>query len=323
MRDTLRCPGCDAELTLPASSADQSVQCPRCRRAFRIGKRSSTAVTTAKPVRIGSVSTTEDHELFEEPRRLIPLHAPVGGWFALVTRLTLAASVAAFAMPTAYIVYDRMLQWLAPGFHFRPGDGGMNPRHEEIRLVDHAFFWIQITTWPAFLAFAIWLCLASRNAWLLATGLVISPARASAVFVLHVLDGIAFYVIFAVLMREGNPYWVFGLFLAPAINVAVAYFSLQEIWRASDPHQIERLDSWRQIPANWWIRLWALFCLCGPFFFVVAIIDELWGAHRLAGTCFFLAPLAMATAGILLIKITRGITMRQRQRYERLYEEPG
>lgn len=321
MTETTSCPGCDAELTLPFLAAGKTIRCPNCRSIFKPRKRSSPAVTAARPV---PKAPTEDHELFEEPRQLVPLRSPSGTWFGMVARLALAVSVGAFAMPVAYLTYDAVLfRWLAPGIHFHPVEFGrpQQPPREMAMLMDHAFFWIEVTTCPALLAFAIWLFLASHNARLLATGIRSFPGRAVAVLFLSVATEIALYRILLELRLGDDLRWVFGPLVVPVLNAILIYITLQELWRASDPNAIKNLGSWQRIPPSWLVRVWGLHCLAAPLF----VLASLWlnDLSRGSEVLILLASLTFAMVGILLIIIIRSITQRQRQRYTRLYEDPA
>ena len=323
MDATLLCPGCHARLTLPSLTAGATMQCTRCGHSFEPIECSSSAVTAVPPFAGGPSAATGIHELSERPRPRVLLHPFADGWIGMVARLALAASVAAFAMPAAFVAYDHAKQWLALEIRF--GDDGRIPlQHREVSmLIDFSIFWIQIAIWPALIAFAFWLYVASRNARLLAAGLTFSSLHGVAVFFLPI-NGIVLYMILRAI-HHWNPSlcWVIGLFFVPAVSVIVVYLHLQEIWRASDPYAIKRLDSWRKTRANPWIRLWALFCLGVPLLAGAGVIDDCWGRNRMAGVLFLLAPLSLAIAGVVLIAVIRSITVRQRERYHRLYEDPA
>jgi hypothetical protein len=108
MPDTLRCPGCAAELILPPSADGNMVQCPRCRQVMDQTSRSSAAVTAASPAAAPTVEGA-DHEQFKPTPRVAKLFPPAGGWFAYVFSSILVGNVVVFSI-CAYLYFERTRQ---------------------------------------------------------------------------------------------------------------------------------------------------------------------------------------------------------------------
>lgn len=84
MDRTVVCPGCQAQLVLPGLPAGQTVQCPKCKHVFETTTRLPSAVMAIPPqASYGTSVDTEDHELFEQPRRLVPVGRLWGSWLAI------------------------------------------------------------------------------------------------------------------------------------------------------------------------------------------------------------------------------------------------
>jgi hypothetical protein len=278
MEKMIPCPGCDAELRVPALDPGTRVQCPHCRRVLKVRRHPSTAVRAGDPIAIRS-SIAEDHELFDEPPRLVPLNAPLASWFSLLARLALAIHVGAWAMPAAYFVYD----WLTP-----PGiqDGGRptQPPREITLLMDHASFWIQITFWPAAATFVLWIYVACRDACLMATQLKHVPSNV-----------------------------IVGLFV-PLLNIVVLYLTLQQLWRASDPDRTKRLDSWEKTPPSELIRVWVVLFLSVPFAIAFSLFLP-WYSMFIALPSLYIAIQGALMIAIIR-SITRRQQERYRRLYE-------
>ena len=157
---------------------------------------------------------------------------------------------------------------------------------------------MNIAYWPTALVYLAWLYQASKNLRLLQ------------------VEGISH-----------TPGWAVACYFVPIANLFRPCVELQEIWRASDPVQIEEPFSWQKCPPTNLIRFWWMFFLASCFFAYVAIqLEQLEfeleiAKHSSAAWLYCLANLGMLPAGPLLILIIRGTTQRQRERYARLYEE--
>src|SRR5262245_52842737 len=152
MQNNVRCPGCDAELTLPDMGVHE-VQCPRCRHVFEPAKNrnANVAVTTAVPMAMPR-EVEEDHELFAPPPHVAKTYPPVGGWFTSVFVFALCINAFVFSCYTFLLLMDL---------------------HEELDvLLAGRFFWffhrsedwVPLAPWPALLGFFVWVFIASRNA---------------------------------------------------------------------------------------------------------------------------------------------------------------
>lgn len=163
------------------------------------------------------------------------------------------------------------------------------------QAVHQAESWQAITSWVALPSFAIWFFLISRNARLLrADGISLSPST------------------------------ILLIFCCPILNFIMIYINLQEVWRASDPRQIDGGEAWRRAPPSALIRLWGLNVLCAPVLIYAGFhIDGLRIDNgELSGWLFCIANLNIAGAGGLLIAIIYFLQARQQERYIRLYEDP-
>src|SRR5262249_6538336 len=152
--------------------------------------------------------------------------------------------------------------------------GFLDPPRDMAVLNRHALFWMQVTTLPAFLAFVVWNCLAFRNARLMASGPSLSYWRSFIVPYACVLNVASMYFFFFVAMFAAGPSGLIGLLLVPVLNVAVAYFNLQTIWRSSDPVEIARPGAWRTVIPSWRIRFWAWLCCAAPLLLIVVVVDD-------------------------------------------------
>ena len=309
MLETLRCPGCDADLALSAMSDGEAVQCPRCQRVFEPSKNTGSAVRAGAPLAVGAASSiAEDHELFEPTPRLVPCKGLRGNWVAVLAMLMLAGDAAIFAFQ-AYTEYE-FAKLQAQEMQLRAlladpdaaddavvvlEDEVAEQRDRWLRLQRQAEAWVQDASWLSIFPFALWLYLTACNARLL------QAARFSC-----------------------SPAWVVGVLWVPLYNLVFLYQNLQEIWRASDPLATETPVSWRKVPPSLLIRLWALSLLCLPL--LVFVVFEADRASLKNGVVVAVASLAanviVVAAFLLMIAIICSITLRQRQRYIRLYEDP-
>ena len=100
MQDTLRCPSCAAELTLPATFGDASLamQCPRCLHVFDAPTTSSTAIAETPAHRRPSSPESDNLTSLPPTPRLRKFNAPEGGWFSVVFMLVLAVNAALISL---------------------------------------------------------------------------------------------------------------------------------------------------------------------------------------------------------------------------------
>jgi len=219
MHDTLRCPGCKAELKLPALSTGQTVQCPRCQHTVDPARPFSTALKAhppaASPVR--AEATPLDDHLPDDLRTLLrpdPLHRE---WLAWLAMAILAVSV----------LSSLMLIGVSGGLVQLSDLAELDGRRDEWPIGRLARLFDRVTFWLAALAFLAWLYQASHNLKTLKSfGASHQPATA-------VLS-----------------------FFTPIINFYWPYVIVQEIWQGSDPHAIDSRFAWFDVPASSTIRYW-------------------------------------------------------------------
>ncbi len=319
MAKTLPCPGCKAELVLPALPTGQAVQCPRCQQVFEPGFLPA-AAAPSKPFQDTSCTTAAGiddlgNELLPEARYR-PLH---GEWKAPTALLCLALSTLCYGLQL-YVNFERaqLIQLQArlfepPAFLRAERLPRADARKQEIvaferrgvnfhqRLTGPAEILHHVTGWPAAFFFLIWLHQAAWNLRSLqASGIVFSP-------------------------------WSVVLsFFITVLNLFRPYLAMQEIWRASDPRVIHGSRSWRQAPGGivviaWWSAVLAAGItalggnwMCHDPGFGVDDADRLRGAWLWCASNF-----AMMIAGATLIGVVRGIQQRQRARHTRIYEDPA
>jgi phage FluMu protein Com len=278
MTETVRCPDCNAELTLPASLA-QEARCPRCERVFEPSTRSSTAVTAEKRSTILRHSLQENEQI--EPKALHLVIPPPGGdWCGIAASVMIAVNTAALALPACLLAVDN-LQWnLAPEVWIE------DPfQIERFSFLKEWFFWVWVTAIPAYLGFSAWYYVACRNAHPIMPGRLLGPEFAVAFLFIPLVNGIALYV------------------------------NLQEIFRASDPSTIWNSDAKDAASGSRLVRFWALSLVFAPLILCVSaclLLDYSGLAEFLA----VFAILSVAAAGVFLIAIIRSIMLRQRRLYE-------
>jgi hypothetical protein len=277
---------------LPSSANEASVQCPRCERVFTPMDSLSFAVKTAAsaPPQCPS-SSLDDHELLPQSTSLlVKVHPPAGQWLVHGTMLLLAAT----SIPLLIWAYSELeAMEMRAEIRAQVGmpivDGRWTEHH---RFTASVQSWIQMTALPALAAFMIWSVVAAHNTRSLhATGFM--------------------------------PWQVFivGFFCIPGLNVLAAYVNLQDVWRASDPTEIDGPTTWRKVPASWWIRAWGVVVLSVPLQIVVAVQAASAGHHTLESYLGMSAILSVVVSNLLLIGIIRSINLRQQERYHRLCED--
>src|SRR5262249_25463698 len=110
MQKTLRCPGCEAELTLLASDAARG-QCPRCRCAFDLPRHTpTTALTADAPLPLpghGAMANLDD-DLPADLRTLVRPDPLTGEGKALLAMCGLACSVISYGLQT-FMSYVRVI----------------------------------------------------------------------------------------------------------------------------------------------------------------------------------------------------------------------
>jgi hypothetical protein len=313
MVDTVPCPGCNANLTLPAMPPGQTVQCPRCRHVFE--PEAQTVVARA-PAPASPHPLTAPDEAIDAPLvrdRPGTLQPPVGTWCGYLALLLLAANALSFVLQAvveverimlidqeALIAEARVLQRRHP---IERGAKAVDPDARWLdarwrdwgQFADTARFLLHATLWPALVAFLIWLSQAYGNL-----------TRLSA-------SGLAY-----------TPEWAVGLFLLPIVNLITPFAVIQELWRASHPLATQTPREWRGTSCAMIVRVW-WFLYFGA---IVLWLAELFlGAHsdrRREGPTGawigFIQSVVAAGAAALLACIVYKIMQRQQERYRRLDE---
>src|ERR1051325_3280842 len=227
MQETLRCPGCQAELTLTASDA-RSGQCPRCRSVLDLTPAAgNTALTAASPLPTARYLHTKadlDDDMPDDLRTLVRPDPLTGEWRAILAAFVLTFSVFSYGLQ-AYHAYERG-RWLRQEQHVLFHAPAPFPDTGLAAVVHEAVYW------PAMICFLVWLYQASRNLKLLqSAGMSHTPAAAV----------VSFFV--------------------PFMNLYRPYFIMQEIWRGSDARAAGSSLAWLDAPRAGAIRFWWLFFL--------------------------------------------------------------
>jgi hypothetical protein len=309
MDDTVACPGCEAQLVLPALPVGQTAQCPRCRRVFEPTRGRSRPITTTT-----STVVAMDAPPSMAKSTVVGMDVPVG---PMVTRPPLPlggnrrAILAMILIGVVCFFYSLQLclqveqSWLLFELDNLPVGRFADPvRHgllenrlfkaENIAAVVHRF--LNLAFWPALIVYLLWLYQASRNL-----------SRLSA-------DGLTH-----------TPGWAVGAYFVPIANLIRPCQEMQEIWRASDPENIENSVAWQVSRSSSIVRLWWFaLLLAGALSMFAHYRKEVAGGFLQDQNDLriqILVSLAMLVAGVLLILIIRSIRQRQRERYKRLYGE--
>jgi hypothetical protein len=319
MDETVRCPGCQAHLTLPSVPAGQTVQCPRCRQVFEPARQRARSTAAPSPpsgtareiIEDFDDDTPADARLFGRPE---PLRGERKATIAIVM---LAACILSYGVQF-YVNFERaqLIQLeqelrepprfplgFAPEFRqpVDPRIADLDRRWENLEqygglanLLHHAIYW------PTMVVFLIWFHRAYRNLQnLQAKGLSDIPILATASF------------------------------FVPILNLFRPYLVVQQIWRASDPRFISPPESWTGSPRALSARLWWFFFLAASMLSTLRLLTSAGDQGRIgddeliASQIAWASNLCMIVAGLLLIFIIRGIAQRQRERYIRLYEDPA
>ena len=309
MEDTLRCPGCQAQLLLPSLPAGQTVQCPRCQNVFEPFAQRARAAPAAAPPVARAVSVRIEDETLDDPRRWKKPEPMRGGWKAPVAMVMLMLSIASFG-PLIHVHYEQMQlatrqekqNRLVNELDFRRRDAAFQrlmaieqERQRWERYASNVSKYHHLVLWPTIFFFLLWLHQASSN-----------------VRLLRVAD-----VTF-------RPPWAVGSFFLPFVNVFIPYAVFQELWRTSDPRGHDNPNAWKLRPASWLIRVWwGLFVTAAAFPFVGAIWFEMtrgtnFESHWAMSWC--VSNALMMSAGVLLIAIIRQIARRQPARYAQFHE---
>ncbi len=289
MHDTLRCPGCGADLTLPNLPTGQDVQCPRCQTIFE-PKRAAT--NAPLPLRKRPILLDEsDDDWPRDPRSLVRPDPLIGQWKAVVAGVALASSVLSYGMQ-AYLDYEhgRFLKQIQEG-----GFQAEFPGLFTERMARWARLFHEGTFWPAVVFFLIWIYQASRNLKLLQSAGMLHTPIMSVVY-----------------------------FFVPVMNLYRPYFVMQEIWRGSDPHAVGNSLTWIDAPKGAVVRSWWFFFLAALVLRVASRQLEShvnWESLGTIALMSCLSHLCMVVAGVLLIVIVSAVAIRQRERYARLYAD--
>lgn len=149
MQDTLRCPGCAAELTLPGANATDSMQCPRCLHVFDAQTTTSTAIAPSPELRRNGLADCEavTTTLPPTPRLKKPI-APPGRWFTVAFILVLAANAALLSLF---------------GFEFMQREGFV-PRDPNFQITDIVNLVATMSPSVTLLIFVTWCIVAGQSA---------------------------------------------------------------------------------------------------------------------------------------------------------------
>jgi uncharacterized protein DUF4328 len=151
-----------------------------------------------------------------------------------------------------------------------------------------------VAPWPALVAFFLWVLVATKNARNLnADGLL--P---------HATLVLAFLCCFP--------------------GIILSYIHLQQLWRASDPYEIEECESWKNVRGSWMVRTWgALLFVAAPALSYISFRFDARGLREATFFCVTLSCVSIMLSCGLLIVIVHLIRRRQFERYLRLYEGPA
>jgi hypothetical protein len=138
---------------------------------------------------------------------------------------------------------------------------------------------------------------------------------------------------------RNSPGWAIGAFFVPVLNLFLPCVVLQELWQSSDPGATRNGHAWKNSPCSWVVRSWWLLCLAGLILGNVAVnihsevllerrpglrpFNPLHHTPVEATIAWGLANLCFLAAALAQIYLVRRITVRQRERYIRLYEDPA
>ena len=263
------------------------MQCPRCQLVFTSAGPASVAVTAAAPSARSNPPESEDQDLFQEPPPILLLEPPRGRWLTWATMVLLGVNVVVFAA-WGYVWFERWQLVVNEVPFFRDG-----PWNQHFRLSHRVEEAAGLAPWPAILAVVVWSFVMQRNARSLnAAGLI--PWSALIIGALCCLPAVVLF-----------------------------YINLQELWRSSDPYEIREPDSWRHVPASWWIRAWGLLALSVPIFIFLGFQFGKAGREfdRVLDWLALAANFNAVLGLILLMVIMEIIGRRQQQRYIRLHDE--
>jgi hypothetical protein len=104
----------------------------------------------------------------------------------------------------------------------------------------------------------------------------------------------------------------------------LSYIHLQQLWRASDPYEIEECESWKNVRGSWMVGTWgALLFVAAPALSYVCFRLDDRGLREATFFCSTLSCISIVLSCGLLIVIVHLIRRRQFERYVRLYEDPA
>jgi hypothetical protein len=292
MQPTLRCPSCTADLLVPETPAAPNLRCPRCGNVVDSDPSTErTALTVAPPVTFapGPQPRIElEDNLPADLRVLIrpdPLH---GIWTGLLATVLIGMCILSNGVQ-AYLSFERA--WQPPHNH------QLQVRHLDFKdRFGLAANRVQLLTAPAAaLGFFFWLYFASANLRALqSVGMAHTPGLA----ILH--------------------------YFIPLFNLYRPHVTMQEIWRGSDPDAIGSSLAWIDAPRSGLVRAWWLTFVGAAG---LGMLAHYWERLPVAlprsdfAWMWGFSHVGMMIAGVLVIVIIQQITIRQRERYERLYAE--
>ncbi|MBI3822079.1 MAG: DUF4328 domain-containing protein [Planctomycetes bacterium] len=292
MNETVLCPFCQAQLTLPSAAEKQAVQCPRCGREFEPSRKPASASSSSDRSARGATKT-----------------APLGGeWKATLAMALLAGCILGFACQL-YVntvrlsLLNEKQDIFNEDFNFRgPGNGALVPPEFLDRwdhwdrtagnMVRFSVVLFLATT----VAFFLWLHQVAANLRLLqADGLTHSPATAL----------LSFFI--------------------PVVNIVRPCAILQEISQASDPRTIRSARAWKSASPLHTITLWWLCFLgaCGSALLCmwVASNNPDLDIQQITVVLWCASNMAMILAAILLMLVIHTLEQRQQERYAKLLED--
>jgi hypothetical protein len=307
MEETVRCSGCQAQLTLPSLPPGQTVQCPRCQHVFEPFRQRATPAIPAAPI---SQDAADDHgnRPAQDWPSIVGVKPPGGGRLAILTMAMLGAAVLCFGLEMhARIEQIQLLEMerdlglprvIGPGFQFNLRRNAMDRLHADfyrysctLAIAHSAIGCLTL------LLFLVWLYRAASNA--------------------RQLRALETYY---------SPVLAFGSFFIPLANLFLPCMIIQEIWKASNPIAIETPVAWKERPRSLLVRLWWFSYLIGGIFsFVSARWYEMTPDGDLPAKWkwlmfWWVSMLIMIVAALLLIVLIREITQRQKERYANLLE---
>jgi hypothetical protein len=314
MEEVVRCPECDASLTLPSVAAGQAVQCSRCQNSF-VPAPSRDHVLATPNVVCADTDSGAFQELSQGNRETLPaVERPQAGGTAMVAVIAIALCLCAFVV---HLCATHMRMEIA------------REEISEIRKIGEKALKMNRRDDRNRLDTALSVLAPQKNWWW-------SCAHASlaVAFMLFCIAGLFFlnWVSWAAVdltkLRPG----VLVFSRKVADGAAAPFFRpvsmVQELWQASSPSAITSQPVQLR---GFHILCWWLCFVAAPIFPAFGLLTTLEGgfiddgghalSRQLDLRCWawwMAGDVAIIVAAILTIVIICGITIRQRQRFEHL-----